>query len=168
MDKGSSGINSYKGNTESKQSLAETPSKSGLSSTSKPIVSSHVSKGEYTVNSNRHIAGGHMEESIKEMERLGIEYNITETYPNGVRVGNIPNSKNSNARKPNSHTWFPASWTEKDVADAANYVQSKIKNPKDNVEYTRTYKGVRTTIVYNNGKLKTTYPNKIQKRGKKK
>lgn len=109
-----------------------------------------------------------MEESIKEMERRGIEYNITKTYPNGVRIGNIPNSKNSNARKPNSHTWFPASWTEKDVADAANYVRSKIKSPKDNIEYTRTYKGVRTTIVCNNGKIKTVYPNKIQKRGKKK
>ena len=61
---------------------------------------------------------------------------ISEIYPNGVRVGNIPNSKNSNVRKPNSHTWFPASCTEKDVANAANYVQSKIKNPKENVEYT--------------------------------
>lgn len=165
MDKCSSKINSYKANfAVGLRKRDKRISKfRKLTEFAKVIkVSTHIMHGEYTKNSKRHIAGGHSEEALKKMQELGVKYIINMTYPNGVRVGCIPNSKNSNARKPYGHTWFPKNWTENDIAKAQDYVRRSIRNPKDNVEYTKTYRGVKTTIVFKDGIIGTTYPNKKQ------
>ncbi len=49
----------------------------------------HSSKGEYT-QGGRLKGGGHGQEALEHMDEKGIKYNITKTYPNGVRVGNVP------------------------------------------------------------------------------
>ena len=49
----------------------------------------HSSRGEYT-QTNRLKSGGHGQEALDYMDRHKIKYNITKTYRNGVRIGNVP------------------------------------------------------------------------------
>lgn len=63
----------------------------------------------------------------KFVKKTKMKYEITIEYNNGVRVGNIPESKQRTARSGNNHTWFPKSWTSQDIEDAANYVASTYK-----------------------------------------
>ena len=35
-------------------------------------------------------SGGHGQSALDVMDKIGMKYNIVKTYPNGVRVGNIP------------------------------------------------------------------------------
>ena len=71
----------------------------------------HSNLGEYN-SVNRHVSGGHGQDSLDYMDKTGIEYEINIEYNNGVRVGNIPTSKQTFTRDGNNHTWFPKSWSK--------------------------------------------------------
>ena len=51
--------------------------------------------------------GGHSQKGMELLDKYGIRYNIVKTYPNGVRVGNIPNHMQKAKRKEMGQAWFP-------------------------------------------------------------
>lgn len=57
----------------------------------------HSNEGAYTKpQKDNHIrlkSGGHGQTGFKELDKYGIEYHIVKTYPNGVRVGYVPDHK---------------------------------------------------------------------------
>jgi hypothetical protein len=102
----------------------------------------HAEIGEFTFPNNPHLSlepslmesGGHGQKNLDYLAALGWAVNIVKTYPNGVRVGNIPNhsepTKNGTllGGVPQSgQSWFPASWTAKEIRDAGNFVFSSNK-----------------------------------------
>jgi hypothetical protein len=106
--------------------------------------------------------GGHGQEGMDELDRLGLTYNVLHTYPNGVRVGNIPNHNDKKKQKGTNQAWFPASWTPNDIEAAARHVQA---NPEETWQEPRgirgrgRYKGVDVmVIVQNDGVLGTVFP----------
>lgn len=58
-------------------------------------------------------SSGHGQTGLKELDKYGIDYHIVKTYPNGVRVGYVPNYKASKKKNGVNQAWFSASWTSK-------------------------------------------------------
>lgn len=118
--------------------------------------------------------GGHGQKGMDLLDKYGIEYNIVKTYPNGVRVGNIPNHMQRNKKSDIGQSWFPKSWTEKDIRHAGEHVAGLKGNRKipDGVRAYGVYKGVRVGIMRTNGKIATVFPDSdqssVMKRRKKK
>lgn len=67
-------------------------------------------------------AGGHGQAGMGLLDKYNIQYTIVKTYPNGVRVGNVPNHKKPNKKSGTGQSWFPRSWTDKDVKRAGTHV----------------------------------------------
>lgn len=64
----------------------------------------HSIEGEFTKPMRRRDrlrlkSGGHGQKGMLLLDKYGIEYNIVKTYPNGVRVGNIPDHKDGKKRE---------------------------------------------------------------------
>lgn len=118
--------------------------------------------------------GGHSQKGMELLDKYGIKYNIVKTYPNGVRVGNIPNHMQRNKKSDIGQSWFPKSWTEKDIRHAGEHVAGLKGNRKtpDGVRAYGIYKGVRVGIMRTNGKIATVFPDSdqssVMKRRKKK
>lgn len=104
--------------------------------------------------------GGHSQECIKYMDNNNTPYNINYTYPNGVRVGNVPTHSHSSKRKGNNQSWFPEKWTRTTIRQAAKYVCSLKKNQgkKDGVRLYGVYHGVRVGVIKTNGRVATIFP----------
>lgn len=68
--------------------------------------------------------GGHGQKGMELLDKYGIKYNIIKTYPNGVRVGNIPNHKERSKKKGIGQSWFPQSWSKKIFAAPENTLQA--------------------------------------------
>lgn len=98
------------------------------------------------------------------LDKYGIKYNIVKTYSNGVRVGNIPDHKNPRKQSKIGQSWFPSSWTEKDIRRAGEYVV-RLKSNKHatngNAIY-GVYKGVRVGVIKTNNKIGTVFPDTNQ------
>lgn len=118
--------------------------------------------------------GGHSQKGMELLDKYGIEYNVVKTYSNGVRVGNIPNHMQKAKRKERGQSWFPKSWTDKDIRRAGEHVAGLKSNRKipDGVRVYGVYKGVRVGIMRTNGKIATVFPDSdqsfVMKRRKKK
>ncbi len=135
----------------------------------------HSNEGTYTKpqkgNRIRLKSGGHGQTGLNELDKYGIKYNIVKTYPNGVRVGNIPNHKNPKKQKGIGQAWFPKSWTSKDIKHAGEHV-AKIKanrHSKDGMAVFGMWKGVRVGVIRTYGQIGTIFPDSkqpISKRGK--
>ena len=129
----------------------------------------HSDEGKYTKPSRkgdklRLVSGGHGQTGMEQLDKYGIKYNVEKTYSNGVRVGNIPNHKNPNKRKSMGQTWFPKSWTTKDIRRAGEHVAGLKGNrhvPDGNAVY-GVYKGVRVGVIRTNGKIATVFPDADQ------
>jgi hypothetical protein len=129
----------------------------------------HSSEGKYTKPSRkgdklRLVSGGHGQTGMDQLDKYGIKYNVEKTYSNGVRVGNIPNHKNPNKRKSMGQTWFPKSWTTKDIRHAGEHVAGLKGNrhvPDGKAVY-GVYKGVRVGVIRTNGKIATVFPDADQ------
>ena len=98
------------------------------------------------------------------MKKLNIEYNITDTYSNGVRVGNVPNHKKKLKRIGNNQSWFPSTWNDKDIRKAGEHVAGLKSNRKAKNGETiyGNYKGVRVGVIKTNGKIATIFPDSNQ------
>lgn len=98
------------------------------------------------------------------LDKVGIKYNIVKTYPNGVRVGNIPGHKDKRKRTGTGQAWFPRSWSNKDIRHAGEHVAGLEKNRKvpDGKPVFGTYKGVRVGVIKTNGKPATVFPDTDQ------
>lgn len=139
----------------------------------------HSNEGAYTKPQNgnkiRLKSGGHGQTGMNQLDRYGIKYNIVKTYPNGVRVGNIPTHKNKMKKTGTGQAWFPKNWTTKDIKHAGEHVANLRgnKHSKDGVTVFGNWKGVRVGVIKTNGKIATIFPDTKQpysgrKRGKKK
>lgn len=125
----------------------------------------HSSEGKYTKPLRkggrlRLVSGGHSQTGMDQLDKYGIKYNVVKTYPNGVRVGNIPDHKNSNKRRMKGQSWFPKSWTAKDIRRAGEHVAGMKGNrhiPDGKTAY-GVYKGVRVGIKRTFGKIATVFP----------
>ena len=109
-------------------------------------------------------SGGHGEKGRLLLEKYGIKYNIVKTYPNGVRVGNIPDHTNKRKSQGIGQSWFPASWTPKDIRHAGEHVAGLRKNrhvPDGKISY-GMYKGVRVCVIRTHGKIATIFPDSHQ------
>ncbi|PWL03706.1 EndoU domain-containing protein [Hallerella porci] len=129
----------------------------------------HASEGRFTKPQKSAIklrlaAGGHSQKGLELLEKYGIKYNIVKTYPNGVRVGNIPNHQAKRKRLGISQTWFPSSWNEKKIKRAAEHVARlyRNRNAPDGLTIFGTYKGVRVGVMKTNGQIATAFPDKFQ------
>lgn len=129
----------------------------------------HSIEGKYTKPSRpgddiRLISGGHGQVGIEQLDKYGIKYNIVKTYANGVRVGNIPRHKNRAKQTGIGQSWFPKSWTRKDIRKAGEHVAGLRRNrriPDGKIVY-GIYKGVRVGIMRTNGKIATIFPDSKQ------
>ena len=132
----------------------------------------HSNEGKYTHttkgNHIRLVSGGHGQTGMNELDKYGIKYNIVKTYPNGVRVGNIPTHKNNSKQSGIGQAWFPKSWNSKDIRHAGEHVANLKgnKNAKDGTTVWGTWKGVRVGVIRTNGKIATVFPDSKQPSGK--
>lgn len=108
--------------------------------------------------------GGHSQKGMELLDKYGIKYNVVKTYPNGVRVGNIPEHRNKTKKKGAGQSWFPRSWTEKDIKRAGEHVAGLKLNrhTPDGQKMYGNYNGVRVVVVKTNGKIATIFPDSIQ------
>jgi hypothetical protein len=108
--------------------------------------------------------GGHSQKGMELLDKYGIRYNIVKTYPNGVRVGNIPNHMQMAKRKEMGQAWFPKSWTDKDIRRAGEHVAGLKGNRRvaDGKKIYGFYKGVRVGVIRTNGKIATVFPDSNQ------
>ncbi|MOA38140.1 hypothetical protein D3C78_1597890 [compost metagenome] len=107
--------------------------------------------------------GGHGQDNIEFLEKNGIEYNIEKTYPNGVRVGNVPGHKSKGKRTGTGQAWFPENWTKEDIRKAGEYVANMPEHidVADGVTVFGEYKGVRVGIIKTNGEIGTIFPDNL-------
>ena len=105
-------------------------------------------------------SGGHGQDNIEKLKKLGIEYNIVKTFSNGVRLGNIPTHRIRFKQKGTGQAWFPKEWTENDIRRAGEHVASLKGNQisKDGEEISGFWKGVRVGVIRRNGRIQTVYP----------
>ena len=130
----------------------------------------HSSEGTFTYNNktgkiSKLKSGGHGQAALDIMDRNGIEYNVTKTFTNGVRVGNVPGHKEPPKRSGSNQSWFPRTWSEKDIRRAGEHVAGLPSNRriKDGQIAYGTYKGVRVGVIRTHGKVATVFPTSSQK-----
>ena len=133
----------------------------------------HSSLGEFTTGNKTHPprfdSGGHGEENIRELNRRGIKFNIVKTFPNGVRIGNVPTHKQPFKRKKNGQAWFPKNWTRKTIKNAGEKtINSRPYKLPDGRIMFGAHKKVKIGVIRNNGIVRTIFPCYKQSGGKKK
>lgn len=125
----------------------------------------HSNEGTFTKKAKgnsgiRLKGGGHGQDGMDLLDKYKIKYNVVKTYPNGVRVGNVPSHKNKLKRSGVNQTWFPASWSGSKIRAAAKYVASLKKNQgaKDGQTITGTFDGVHVGVIMTKGQIGTIFP----------
>lgn len=105
-------------------------------------------------------SGGHGQDGMALLDKYGIKYNVVKTYPNGVRIGNVPDHSQKRKRTGVGQAWFPKSWSKKDIRRAGEHVAGLKGNRhvKDGVTIYGTYKGVRVGVKRTHGKVSTVFP----------
>ena len=108
--------------------------------------------------------GGHSQKGMELLDKYGIKYNIVKTYPNGVRVGNIPNHMQKSTKSNIGQSWFPKSWTDKDIRRAGEHIAGLNGNRRipDGKTIYGVYKGVRVGVKRTHGKIATVFPDSDQ------
>lgn len=128
----------------------------------------HSNEGKYTKPQRgqhiRLVSGGHGQTNTDQLKKYGIPYNIFKTYPNGVRVGNIPTHKSKTKRTGIGQAWFPKTWTPRDIKHAGEHVASlkHNRNIKDGNTIYGMWKGVRVGVKRTNGRIATVFPDSHQ------
>lgn len=127
----------------------------------------HVNEGEWIkpckANGNKYRlkGGGHGQKNIDIANMRNVEYNITKIYKNGVRTGNYPNHKDIYKHYSPNQTWFPKTWSEKDMKKAgekiANDINIKLKSNGSKYGF---YKGVCIGIYIKDNAITTIFPDK--------
>lgn len=108
--------------------------------------------------------GGHGQKGMDLLDKYGISYHVVKIYPNGVRVGYVPDHKRRNKRSGTTQAWFPRTWTEKDIRHAGEHVAGLKKNRhiSNGVSVYGVFKGVRIGVIRTNGKIATIFPDSNQ------
>ena len=139
----------------------------GSSSVASEFSVVHSDEGRFTRPKSgglRLAGGGHGEAGRKLLDKYHIEYRITHTYPNGVRIGNVLDHKARIKRTGNGQSWFPANWTAKIIKEAGEAVmhQHQSTGIKDGVASFGNYLGVRVGVILTGGKIATIFPDIAQ------
>ena len=129
----------------------------------------HSLEGEYTTPSKKDISirlksGGHGQAAMDFMDKNSIKYNVVKTYKNGVRVGNVPNHKVKRKQIGINQSWFPKSWTQKDVVKAAEHVcglKSNAHKSGAKILWGK-YKGVWVGVYRTYGDVSIVFPDSNQ------
>lgn len=128
----------------------------------------HSNEGTYTKpKKGQHIrlkSGGHGQAGMNQLDKYGITYNIVKTYPNGVRVGNIPTHKDKRKQTGSNQAWFPKNWKSSDIKRAGEHV-AKLKgnrHSKNGVAVFGMWKGVRVGVIRTHGQIGTIFPDSKQ------
>ncbi|MEN9611660.1 MAG: hypothetical protein RLZZ628_2474 [Bacteroidota bacterium] len=103
----------------------------------------HSDIGEFPLPKNPHLSlepavmesGGHGQRNLDYLAAMGWDFKIIKTWANGVRVGYIlrhsdPSKNgtlNASGIPQSGQSWFPASWTTKDIQSAGNFVFTSNK-----------------------------------------
>ncbi len=125
----------------------------------------HSSVGDFTYNPktgkvSKMKGGGHGQANIDFLDANGLKYEVVDTYPNGVRVGNVADHKVKVKRTGSNQSWFPESWTESDIVSAGEYV-GNLKGNINAVDGVISYgevNGVRVGVIRTNGQISTVFP----------
>lgn len=123
----------------------------------------HSVLGEYKPKSKqwpsgRLISGGHGQAAMEKCDNLKIDYEVTKTLDNGVRIGNVPSSKSKRKREQEGQTWFPEDWTEDDILSAGIYVANTAPVTDDGYVQTARYKNVVVRVLRDSNGLGSIYP----------
>ncbi|WP_285803855.1 EndoU domain-containing protein, partial [Lactiplantibacillus plantarum] len=125
----------------------------------------HANLGNFTIDSktgkiSMMKGGEHGQDNIDFLRKNGLEVNIEKTYPNGVRVGNVPKHKSQTKRAGTGQSWFPENWTAKDIESAGQQVASlpEFAKAKDGETIFGEVNGVRVGVIKTNGKIGTIFP----------
>lgn len=128
----------------------------------------HSNEGAYTKPQKggriRLKSGGHGQAGMNELDKYGIRYKIEKTYPNGVRVGHVIDHTNKAKTRSMGQSWFPKTWTSKDIKHAGEHV-ANLKSNRHTPDGKRMYgmwKGVRVGVIKTNGKIGTIFPDSKQ------
>ena len=129
----------------------------------------HASKGDFTKcpktgKIQKMKGGGHGQENIDFLIENNLKFEIVHEYDNGVRIGNVPDHKTPMKRSGIEQSWFPESWTKKDIEIAGEEIvnlPSNISTPDGKV-ITGMHKNVKVGIIKTNGKIGTIFPMNIQ------
>lgn len=92
-------------------------------------------------NGGKMKGGGHSQANIDLLESKGYAYTITQTYDNGVRIGNVELHKDESKCLHSGQSWFPEDWGNDEVLKAGTYVSNTVKS-KD-VKRFGEYNGIR-------------------------
>jgi hypothetical protein len=123
----------------------------------------HANIGDYASPSpeypyGRLKAGGHGQAGMNECNTKGIDYAVTGTYTNGVRIGSVPSS-DAKLKRDGGQTWFPDSWTDDDIRCAGTYTANSGALLMDGYHKTAAYKGVAVRILQDSaGNITTICP----------
>lgn len=125
----------------------------------------HSIEGEYTHEPKtgrplRLKNGGHGQAAMNLMDAIGIEYHVVKTWPNGVRIGYVPNHKMKWKRRGTNQAWFPRGWSTMDIVKAGEHIVSLKTNQgtADGETMWGTYKGVHVGVKRTNGRISTIFP----------
>ncbi|EOS9335860.1 T7SS effector LXG polymorphic toxin [Listeria innocua] len=125
----------------------------------------HSDVGDFTINPStgkvsKMKGGGHGQSNIDFLKKNGFEVNIEKTYPNGVRIGNVPHHKTPSKRTGTGQSWFPEYWTKKDIERAGQHIasQSNFIDAKNGEIIFGYYKDVRVGVIKTDGKIGTIFP----------
>lgn len=123
----------------------------------------HSVLGEYKPKSKqwpsgRLISGGHGQAAMEKCDSLKIDYEVTKTLENGVRIGNVPSSKSKRKREQEGQTWFPKDWTGDDILSAGIYVANTAPITDDGYVQTARYKNVVVRVLRDSNGLGSIYP----------
>ena len=131
--------------------------------TIKQTVVNHSVKGTYkdvskAYPNGRMVSGGHTRDAMLECSSKGIAYEITGTFSNGVRVGNVPSSELRIKKNGNGQAWFPENWDEDKVMAAGTAVANNGQDLVDGYHKTGVFDGVAVRVLYDNGEISTICP----------
>lgn len=127
----------------------------------------HVIDGEYSKDTKKFLGGGHSQRGMKALKKNKIEFEVTKTFENGVRIGSVKRGK-----KVHIISWFPAKWNDKTILEAIDYVAN---NPTESIKKENKegkffgedllgkYKGVKIRVNRNaDGKITSAFPHETQ------
>ena len=129
----------------------------------------HSNEGTFIRSGKRHdrlrLGGGcHGQAGMDLLDKYNIVYNVTHTYNNGVRIGNVPWHAQKAKQTGGNQSWFPRSWTATTIKRAGEYVArlKKNANPADGIPVFGRYKGVKVGVIMTKGQIGTVFPDKKQ------
>lgn len=105
-------------------------------------------------------SGGHGQYGMDLLDKYHIKYNVIKIWSNGVRMGNVSDHKDRRKANANNQSWFPKSWTAKDIKHAGEHVAGlkHNRNTPDGKAIFGVYKSVRVGVIITKGRIATIFP----------